>query len=243
VWLGTPDATMETTDEEFRRLADELAEAGVECSSIASTLGWANPITDPDDAVFQQALAIGRRQIEVANLLGTDAILIVTGKVLPEVSHRQAWTRMVSGFRELCMYAGDRGVRIGAETCPKLSKNLMTPGECLRFIEEVDHPAIGVYLDTANVMYSGYPQHFITDLGSRLVRIHGKDLTPPEDQGRQRASYPGGGVLKWQPIADACKQTGYDEWVVLEFGPGPDESRGLDLCRRAYQSTRALFAD
>ncbi|PIZ41163.1 MAG: hypothetical protein COY42_19925 [Armatimonadetes bacterium CG_4_10_14_0_8_um_filter_66_14] len=241
IWLGTPDANMETSDDELKRLADEIGEAGLECSSVASTLGWGDPITSLDDTVFQRALAVGRRQLECAQILGTDAVLIVTGRVLPEAPYRQAWNRMVGGFQELCLFAADRGVRIGAETCPKLSKNLMTPGECLLFVDAVDHPAIGIYVDTANVTYSGYAQDFINDVGDRVVRIHGKDFTPPDERGAYRATYPGAGTCEWPPIAQACKNVGYDSWVVLEFGPGPDETKGLDLLQKAFASTDAIF--
>jgi len=43
------------------------------------------------------------------------------------------------------------------------------------------------------------------------------------------------------PIAQACKNVGYDSWVVLEFGPGPDETKGLDLLQKAFASTDAIF--
>lgn len=241
IWLGTPDATMETTDTEVRRLREALDQAGVACSSVASTLGWQSLITDPDDAVFARSIEIGRRQIEAAEMLGATAVLMVTGRVLPTVPYRQAWDRMVTGFRELCPYAEERGVRIGAETCPGLSKNLMTPGECLTFVDAVGHPAIGVYLDTANVTYSGYAQDFIRDLGPRLVRIHAKDFTAPDDKGGHRATWPGNGTVDWAPIAAACKDVGYDEWAVLEFGPLPGEAKGLELMKTACEATRRAF--
>ena len=41
MWIGTPDFDMETTDDEIRALADAVHEAGLEVSSIASTLGSA----------------------------------------------------------------------------------------------------------------------------------------------------------------------------------------------------------
>ncbi|MBT3374512.1 MAG: sugar phosphate isomerase/epimerase [Lentisphaerae bacterium] len=241
IWLGTADANMESSDDDIRQLADTIGEAGLACSSVASTLGWQNPITSLDDSVFEQALTGGRRQIEVARLLGTDGILIVTGRVLPEAPYRQAWDRMVSGFRSLCAFAAEHGVRIGAETCPKLSKNLMTPGECLTFIEAVDHPAIGIYLDTANVTYSGYAQDFIHDLGDRIVRIHVKDFTAPDEKGAYRGTWPGNGTVGWEAIAEACKDTGYNGWAVLEFSPVEGEEKGLDLLKTARNSTDSIF--
>jgi len=241
IWLGTGDANMESSDDDVRRLADTIDEAGLVCSSVASTLGWQNPITSLDDGVFEQALAIGRRQIEVAEMLGTDGILIVTGRVLPEAPYRQAWNRMVSGFKTLSVFAADHGVRVGAETCPKLSKNLMTPGECLMFVDAVDHPAIGIYLDTANVTYSGYAQDFIRDLGDRIVRIHVKDFTAPDGKGAYRGTWPGNGTVGWGAIAEACQETGYDGWAVLEFSPVPGEVKGLELLKTARDSTETIF--
>lgn len=240
-WLGSGDITMATSDEAAAALAADLRVAGLECSSIASTLGWATPITSPDDSEFASALAVGRRQIELATVFGADAILVVTGRVLPEVPWRQAWERMVAGFRELCDYALPRGVRIGAETCPALSKNLMTPGECTAFVEAVDRPNIGVYLDVANALYSGYPQDFIRELGGRLVRIHAKDRCAPDASGKSPSTWPGNGIADWRAVREACLATGYDAWAVLEFSPPAGEPLCIEHARKACAATRNAF--
>jgi len=240
LWLGTPDLTLEHSDDDIRRLGAVLRDHGLACSSVASTLGWKALITDPDEAVFQRALAVSRRQIEAAVLLGADGVLVVTGQVLPQVPFCQAWRRLVSGFRELGAYAAARGVRVGAETCPKLSKNLMTPGECLSFVRDVDSPAVGVYLDTANVLHSGYPHDFIRTLGTHLVRLHGKDVLPADAQGRQASTWPGQGVIDWAEVVAACAEVGYAGWMALEFGPPAGQSYGAGLCRAAVASARQV---
>ena len=241
VWIGSSDLNMETTDDEIRALADAMREAGLETASIGSSMGWEVPISSPDDAVHRRAIEIGRRQIETAGLLGTDAILMVTGRAAPEVYQLDGLKRAVSGFRELATAAGDAGVMIGVETCPKLSKNLMTPYECVGFLEDVDREAVGIYLDTSNVVYSGYPEHFIRALGKRVVRIHFKDTLELED-GTRRAAYPGGGnTVDFGPVVTECRAAGYDTWAIMEYGPPPGETHSLESMREAASSTRRIL--
>ena len=240
-WLGTPDVTMESTDEEVGELAETLRECSLQCSSIASTLGWGHPITSPDDEVFERAVAVGCRQVDVARICNADAILVVTGRVLPEVPWRQAWDRMVEGFRRICDYAMEHRIRVGAETCPSLSKNLMTPGECAAFVSAVARPNIGIYLDIANVLYSGYPRDFIRELGDRIVRIHAKDREEPGPGGKGRATWPGNGIVDWKAVCEACADAGYDEWAVLEFPPPEGQKYGPDVARRACEDARKAF--
>lgn len=238
MWIGSPDFHMETSDDEVKRLADGIHESGLEVSSIASSLGWKNPICSPDDSVFEQALAIAKRQIDCANLFGTDAILLVTGRAEREIYQLEGLQRVIDGFKQLAPYAADRGVKIGAETCPRLSKNLMTPYECVGFLESVGSDAVGIYLDTANVMYSGFPEHFIRALGSRVVRIHFKDLK--EVEGATRATYPGDGTVEFEPVMSECRKAGYDSWAIMEYGPPPGEKHSFALMQSAASSTRAV---
>ncbi len=239
MWIGTPDFDMETRDDEIRGLMDAVLDAGLEISSIASTMGWDNPMCSPDDTVHSRALEIARRQIEAAGLFGTDAILVVTGRATPVVHQLDGIDRVVSGFRELGKVASDAGVKIGVETCPKLSKTLMTPYECLGFLEAVDNEAVGIYLDTANVLHSGYPEHFIRALGSRIVRIHFKDLVEGED-GSTRPTYPGDGIIDWVPVMAECRSAGYDAWAIMEYSPRPGEKHTFELTEKAASSTRRV---
>ena len=52
---------------------------------------------------------------------------------------------------------------------------LLTPLEMKRFIDEINHPFIKVYLDIGNILHFGYPHQWIETLGSRIVKVHVKD--------------------------------------------------------------------
>lgn len=240
MWIGSREFNMETSDDEVKRLADGIRAAGLEVSSIASSLGWKFPLNSPDEGTYREALRIARRQIECARLFGTDAILLVTGPADAANYQLDAFNRVIAAFRELAPYAQEQGVKIGAETCPSLSKNLMTPQECLYFLERVGSDAVGIYLDTANVLYSGFPHHFMRALGKRVVRVHFKDRL--EENGKSRATYPGGGgAVDFASFVRECRQVGYDSWAIMEYGPAPGEAHTFALMQAAAASTRAIL--
>jgi L-ribulose-5-phosphate 3-epimerase len=231
VWIGTDDFSMTSTDDDLNILRDGIQSAGLEVSSIASTMGWDNPICSPDDIVHERAIEIATRQIEAARILETDAILVVTGRHSADNPQLVAWKRVVSGFRRIGRIAADKGVRVGAETCPRLSFNLMTPYECVGFVSDVGMDSVGIYLDTANVTYSGHPAHFITALGDHLVRIHFKDRT---DKG---ATWPGNGEVDFVPVMAACREVGYDAWAIMEYG----KPHTPETMRTAAETTRRVI--
>ncbi len=235
MWIGTEDFTVDHTDDELKALNEAVQEAGLEVSSVASTMGWNNPICSPDDEVHERAISIAKRQIEAAGIFGTDAILVVTGRHSADNFQMDALKRIVSGFQEIGRYAANNGVTVGAETCPKLSFNLMTPYECVGFLDDVNMDSVGIYLDTANVTYSGHPEHFITALGDRIPRIHFKDSKEVEP-GKNQATWPGNGMVAFGPVMDACRTVGYDSWAIMEYGaPHTAETMG-----EAARSTREI---
>lgn len=238
MWIGSAGFDMETTDQEVEALARGAHAAGLIVSSVASSLGWRTPLCSPDGATFGRAVAIARRQIECARLFGTDAILVVTGPADRSIYQIDGLKRVVAALQELAKTAERHGVRIGVETCPRLAKNLMTPYECASFLENVGSEAVGIYLDTANVMYSGFPEHFVRALGPRLVRIHFKDTK--ETEKGPRATYPGDGTLEFGPVMDECRAAGYDSWAILEYGPPPGEQHSFELMQKAARATRQV---
>lgn len=231
MWIGTDDFNPETSDDEIKALRDAVHEAGLEISSVASTMGWDNPICSPEDAVHERAIEIATRQVEAAGLFETDAILVVTGRHNAGNDMTSALARIVSGFKRIGEVAAAANVRVGAETCPRLSFNLMTPLECTSFVEAVGNENVGIYLDTANVTYSGYPEHFIRALGNDTVRIHFKDKK--EEGG---ATWPENGEVAFGPVMEACREVGYDSWAIMEYG-GPHNAETMSA---AASSTREI---
>jgi hexulose-6-phosphate isomerase len=73
---------------------------------------------------------------------------------------------------------------------------------------------VGVYLDTANMMFYGYPEHWIRGLGSRISRVHFKDFD------RKAKSFVPlmDGDTEWATVMQDLRNIGYDKYVIHEVG-------------------------
>jgi len=56
------------------------------------------------------------------------------------------------------------------------NKFLLSPLEMRDFIDSLNSKYIGSYFDVGNVVYSGYPEHWIKILGNRIKKLHFKDF-------------------------------------------------------------------
>src|SRR3989475_3427261 len=84
LWLGdVPWFQLGTTDGEVRELRRKVENAGLVVSNVSTGLHWASPLSARDPKVREQGIRIVERQIETAQLLGTDAVLLVAGPRAP----------------------------------------------------------------------------------------------------------------------------------------------------------------
>ena len=86
LWLGdVPWFQMNTSDAQVRDLQRKVENAGLVVSNVSTGLHWTYAISARDPKVREQGIRIVERQVETAQLLGTDAILMVPGLVTEEV--------------------------------------------------------------------------------------------------------------------------------------------------------------
>lgn len=215
--------SLNSTREEMLELKAFAEELGLEFYSVASGLYWTYNYTSNLEENREKAKAITRKQLEVASYLGCDTILVVPGAVKvafdPEselVEYDVAYERALSALKELAPYAEELKVSIGVENV--WNKFLLTPLEMARFIDEVGSDYVGSYFDVGNVMYIGYPEHWIKVLGSRIKKVHLKDY-------RVAAGGLHGfvdllaGEVNWPAVMDQLNKVGYDGWVSAEMIP------------------------
>src|SRR5580692_1538502 len=82
LWLGdVPWFQMDTTDAQVTELRRKVENAGLVVSNVSTGLHWETPLSSRDPAVRSKAIKIVEREIETAQLLGCDAILVVAGLV------------------------------------------------------------------------------------------------------------------------------------------------------------------
>jgi sugar phosphate isomerase/epimerase len=174
-------------------------------------------VADPDETQRRQDIDRLVRHIEIAAQLGVQTIVIHPGgRQVATTRKERNCTRdlNVDAFQRLGDVAGERGMRIGLENLMRRGAN--TPYDMLDLLAAIDHPAIGITLDTshANVVGLDIPT-VIREFGSQVIAMHISDNDGSGDQHRT----PGNGDIDWPPIVQALVQVSYDGLFNLEI-PG-----------------------
>ena len=177
MWLGDrPWFQMSTTDAQLRDLYARIQDAGLEVSDVANSLDWEDNVSSRDPAKRKAAFRHIERQIETATIFHCDAILIVAGIVTAEIPYNEVYNRCVDSLQKLGATAAQAKVKIGVENCNSEQRFLLSPREFNRFLDDVNHPWVGLHLDVGNIHDTGFAEQWIEILGHRVTRIHLKDV-------------------------------------------------------------------
>ena len=102
-------------------------------------------------------------------------VLLVPAVVNKEVSYADAYTRSQAEIRKALPLADELGIKIALENV--WNNFLLSPLEEARYIDELDSPMVGAYFDVGNVLRYGWPEHWITTLGKRILKIDIKEFS------------------------------------------------------------------
>ena len=235
----TGELCLGSTDQEILAVRDMARDIGLPLCSLASGLYWRYSPTDNDPAVRARSLEIIRRQLEAAKLLEVDTILVVPGSVKggdDPVDYDVAYDRALEAMEKAKDDARDIGVSIGVENV--WNNFLLSPLEMRDFIDKVNSPWVGAYLDVGNLIKFGFPEMWVKILGSRIKKVHVKDFK------RDVGNFGGfvdllSGDVDFPKVVKALEQAGYDGPLTAEMsaeGCFPE-----DIVRRTYGAlTRIL---
>ncbi|MFX3635303.1 MAG: sugar phosphate isomerase/epimerase family protein [Candidatus Pristimantibacillus sp.] len=219
----TGQLSLESTEEEIRGIRKYADEAGIALSSLASGLYWDYPLTSQRPEIRQKAQEIMKKQLEFAAILGVDTILVVPGAVgvdfIPDaevVPYEIAYDHALECFKKVAPVAEALKVSIGIENV--WNKFLLSPLEMRDFIDKVGSEYVGSYFDVGNVVYAGYPEHWISILNKRIKKVHFKDYR------RQAGGLHGfvdllAGDVNYPEVVKALEAVGYDDYVTAEMIP------------------------
>ncbi len=219
----TGPLSAESTEEEVRSIRRFADDTGIELSSLASGLYWDYPPTSENRQAASKAYDIARKQLEHAAALGVDSILVVPGAVgvdfipnAPVVPYDRAYDTALAFFTKLAKEAEALKVSVGIENV--WNKFLLSPLEMRGFIDAVGSDYVGSYFDVGNVVYSGYPEHWISILNKRIKKVHFKDYR------RQAGGLHGfvdllAGDVDYPAVIAALEAIGYNDYVTAEMIP------------------------
>jgi hexulose-6-phosphate isomerase len=159
------------------------------------------------------------RQIEAAQLLETDAILVVAGLVTEQIPYNEVYARCVENLKRLGETAAKAKVKIGCENCCAEQRFLITPREFSQFLKDVNNPYVGLHMDVGNVHETGFPEQWIEINGPHITRVHVKDVHRHRGRCGQESVYTNLflGDNNWPAIRAALDKVNYDGWIIAEM--------------------------
>jgi hexulose-6-phosphate isomerase len=220
LWLGDkPWFQVDTPDAQVRELRRKVEDAGLVVSNVSNTLDWDTPISSRDPAIRDKARHHIVRQLEAANILGADAILVVAGLVTEDTPYNEVYRRTVDNIRQLGETASQAKVRIGCENCCSEQRFLISPREFETFLNDVNNPWVGLHLDVGNIHDTGFPEQWIEIHGPRITRVHVKDVLRHRGRCGNQTVYTNLflGDNNWPAIRAALEKVRYDGWIIAEM--------------------------
>ena len=167
------EVALHSTEKDLLAVKRQAADNGIELYSVACGLYWNYWLNDDDAAVREKAKDIVKKQLETAAILGCESILVIPGTVNAEfaapgkvIDYETTYNRSLEAVTELKAVAEQYKVELGLENV--WNKFLVSPLEMRDFIDKVNSPYVGSYLDVGNVLFNGFPEHWITILGDRM---------------------------------------------------------------------------
>lgn len=232
--------SMTSSDAEAAAVKAMIEDAGMEVASLATGVFWGAPFTSDSPATRARAVDLLKRQIEVAALLGTDAILVVPGLVGADfiegsevIPYDKAYDRAQEGIGACVEHAKSAGVKIGIENV--WNKFLLSPLEMRSFVDSFGSPYVGAYVDVGNMLINGYPEQWIRILGQRIVRIHIKDFK--KSVGTLDGFCPLlEGDVNFPEVINALNEVGYQSFLTAEMNSGVPSEATVMATSRAMSS-------
>ncbi len=219
----TGEITYNSSEKELRAVAEKAASYGIALYSLVCGQCWTYLLSDESESDRSKAKDMIKKQLETAAVLGCESILTIPGAVNADFAkpgvvtdYLTCYERSFSALSELKTVAEQYKVDLALENV--WNKFLLSPVEMRDFIDKLDSPYVGSYLDIGNTLANGYPEHWIRALGKRVKKVHFKDY---------RVAAGGlygfvdllAGDVNYPAVTDALAEIGYDGWVTAEMIP------------------------
>jgi D-psicose/D-tagatose/L-ribulose 3-epimerase len=225
---------------------DERAEIKAACDAaglpIRSQLCVAFGLVDFNPAVQRFTQERLRANIDQGASLGARNLVVVVGEYYwdGEVFPNEAiWEMAVAGVRQAGEYAATRGLEVVVELEPFSASLAKDVHELVRFVREVDNPAVRANADISHLHLSGASFDDVKELTGLIGHIHLSDC-----DGEVHGDLPAGrGVTPIKEYLQAIVDTGYEGTVSIELEYAPDPDQIVAWVEEAYAGTAAIMRD
>ena len=242
--LAEGEVSLLSTEKDLLKVKQSASDNGISLYSLATGLYWDHWLSADCPKERQAAKDVMKKHLEVASILGCETILVVPGSVHAEfitpgkvVDYEDAYLRNLEAFTEMKSEAEKWKVSIGIENV--WNQFLTSPLEMRDFIDKIDSPYVGSYLDVGNVLFNGHPEHWIKALGKRIKKVHFKDYRVAAGGLHGFVDLLAGDV-DYPAVVKALDAVHYDGWVSAEMIPNYKHYTDAIIYNTSYAMDRIL---
>jgi D-psicose/D-tagatose/L-ribulose 3-epimerase len=169
-------------------------------------------------------------------------LLLVLGEYIWEkqvIPPAEQWRTGVNNLRELGQHAAGLGLQIALELEPFKLSLVNNVESMVRFLDEVNHPAVKANIDVSHLQLSGTRPDELRRLKGKAIHVHLSDC-----DGKVHGDLPPGhGVVNFAPYLREIKDLGIDGALSIELEYSPNPDRIVEWVREAYQATDRLMRE
>ena len=173
-------------------------------------------------------------EFEAKNLLLVLGEYIWNREVIPP---EEQWRTGVENCRRLGDYAESRDLQIALELEPFPLSLLNNVTNMVRFIDDVNHPAVQANIDVSHLLLAGVQPEELRRLQGKAIHVHISDC-----DGQVHGDLPPGrGVVVFAPYLKEIKDLAIDGAVSIELEYSPEPDKIEEWVAEAYRETDRLM--
>ena len=204
-----------STSVERQRMRKAAERAGIALSG----LHWAIPpglsYNTPDAGNRQAAVAYFKRVIDLADELGVHAITLGCGythRIDPAWDRNDSVKRARDSWEQWARHLEGKRVRVGLEVLSRLDVNVLnTVEECLRFLDGLLGPQLGLTLDTYHMNIEEPDLAAAIARAAQWIRVF--------QVAENHREVPGTGHLPWRRFMTMLQTVRYEGYISFEIPP------------------------
>lgn len=222
---------------ERRLIKRECDKAGLPIISIACV---AVGLVDFNPSVQRFSVQRVKAYLDLAYEYEARNVLLVLGEYIWEqqvIPPREQWQTAVKNMKVLGDYAADLGVQIALELEPFKLSLLNSVDSMVRFLDEVNHPAVKANIDISHLTLAHIKPEELRRLKGKAIHVHISDC-----DGKVHGDLPPGrGVVDFPPYLKEIKALGIDGAISLELEYSPEPDKIVEWVKEAYTATDRLL--
>src|SRR4029079_1815241 len=182
------------------------------------------------------------KYLELAYEFSAKNVLLVLGEYIwnrEVIPPAEQWNWGVQTCQRLGEYAQELGLAIALELEPFSLSLLNDVDSMVRFIDEVNCPAVRANIDVSHLELAHVKPEELRRLKGKAIHVHISDC-----DGKVHGDLPPGrGVMNFEPYLREIKALGIDGTISIELEYSPEPDKIVDWVREAYQSTAKLLRE